>query len=145
MRPKNSKSVVKLWRNTHFYDKNISKETLEKIKPFVDLSNNISKDEKLLSFNELKTYLEKINISTIGMFFYDQMIKSYINKDSLSYDPINNLDSINLLYIIYLIYHESNNNNDILLLLGDQLEDMKTGFCPQGRTIRLLQIINLFL
>ena len=130
------------WRNTHFYDDNMSKDVLKKIKAFVDNSSEINKNDKLKSFDKLRKTLVKLNINPIVMIFYDGIINSYIQSDGKNYDPINNLDAIDLLYIIYLI---SQNNDDILLLLGDQLEDMKTGFCSQGRTIRLVQIITIFL
>lgn len=128
------------WCNTHFYDNNMSKDVLENIRALINKSINIPKDDKLESFDKLRKTLVKLN-NPITMIFYDKIINSYIQSDGKNYDPINNLDAIDLLYVIYLI---SQNNDDILLLLGDQLEDMKTGFCPQGRTVRLVQIITIF-
>ena len=128
--------------NTHYYDNNMGKEVFEKINQFRNTKDEINKDEKLSCFNNMRVELENIKTKDIAMKFYNQIIESYIQEDGKNYDPINELDPIDLLYIIYII---SKNNNTVISLLADQLEDMKTGFCPQGRTIRLVQIINSFL
>ena len=137
-----NQEINTVWRNTHFYDDNMSKDIIENIRVFVNKSTNISKDDKLESFDKFRKILVELNNNPIVIIFYDKIINSYIQSDGKNYDPINNLDAIDLLYVIYLI---SQNNDDILLLLCDQLEDMKTGFCPQGKTIRLVQIITIFL
>lgn len=142
MRKETPKSVVIPSTNTHYYDRIMSKEILEKIKPYAALSRDITKEDKLVCLRKLRAVLEKLNPKPIAMKFYDGIISSYIQEDGKNYDPINKLDPIDLLYTIYLIYQQ---NKDILLLVPDQLEDMKTGFCPQGRTIRLVQIIKIFL
>ena len=133
---------VNPWTQTHFYDKNISKEALEKIQPFLQISNNIKKEEKLSYFDILRKELVLIGGNKFDIRYYDQMINSYINEDNKNYDPINKLDPIDLLYIIYLIKIDK---KDILFILSEQLEDLRTGFCPQGRSIRLIQIIQAFL
>ena len=127
---------------THFYDKNISKEALETIKPFLRILRKNSKDEILSSFNTLRKELELFDCDKIGMKYYDQMINSYRIDDNKNYDPVNKLDSIALLYIVFLIQKD---NKEILIILSEQLKDLQTGFCPQGRSIRLIQIIQAFL
>jgi len=118
--------------NTHYYDKNISREILSKIGTF-------PKTNKIEKFNELRYDIIKYgNLSALK--YYDLIISSYVNNDGNNYDPINKIDTSDLLYII-----AKNYNNDLLPILIEQLEDMKTGVCPQGRTIRLLQIIGSFL
>ena len=126
------------WLLTHSYDKNISKDIYTKIKSLIPTFDNISKDGKLLVFAKLRSELN----TEISIKFYDQMINDYINNNMQNYDPLNELDPIDLLYIIYLI---SQNNNEILLVLNEQLKDMQSGSCPQGRSIRLLQTIYPFL
>lgn len=118
--------------NTHYYDKNISQETLSKIGTF-------PKTNKLEKFKELRYDIIKCGNLT-ALKYYDLMITSYINNDGSNYDPINKIDCADLLYLISKKY-----NQELLPILVEQLEDMKTGFCPQGKTIRLLQIIGSFL
>jgi len=139
---KTEKTVLNSWTKTHFYDKHISKEALEKIEPFILISKNINQEEKLSYFYTLRKELELIKSDKIGIKFYDKMIDSYVKDDGKNYDPINKLDPIDLLYIIYLIQKY---NKEILLILGEQLNDLRTGFCPQGRSVRLIQIILAFL
>ena len=134
--------VVNHWTQTHFYDKNISKEALGKIQPFLRISNNVKKEEKLSYFDILRKELELVGTDKIGMRHYDQMINSYKKNDGKNYDPINKLDPIDLLYIIFLIQKD---NKEILIILEEQLIDLRIGFCPQGRSVRLIQIIQAFL
>ncbi|GAG78666.1 unnamed protein product, partial [marine sediment metagenome] len=72
--------VVNPWTQTHFYDKNISKEALEKIQPFLQISNNIKKEEKLSYFDILRKELKLVGGNNFGIGYYDQMINSYINE-----------------------------------------------------------------
>ena len=129
------------WTNTHFYDNNISQDILDKIESLMLTSKDISKEDKLLCFDKLRNKLKSLNTSVIAMKFYDQIIESYVNDDGKNYDPINKLEPIDLLHRIFII---SETNHEITVSLKEQLEDMKTGFCPQGRSIRLIQIINAF-
>ncbi len=57
-----------------------------------------------------------------------------------NYDPTNNLSADDLLSILWK-YRE---NPDFLKELEIQLLDMQTGFCPQGRTHRLYQLVRAF-
>lgn len=118
--------------NTHYYDNNISLEILTKIGTF-------PKTNKVEKFNKLRYDIIKYGNLT-ALKYYDEIVQSYVNNDGSNYDPINKIDCSDLMYIIAKKY-----NNDLLPDLIEQLEDMKTGFCPQGRTIRLLQIIGSFL
>ena len=122
------------WTNTHYYDNNISEELICKV-----MGHVITVDNEC--FNLLRKDLVRLNIDNIGLKYYDQMILSHKNSDGSNYDPINKINAIDLLYIIYTI---SRDNDIVLTLLIEQLHDMKTGFCPQGRSIRLLQILYLF-
>jgi len=124
--------------NTHFYDRKISLELLEQVNQLTETGNKISKSEKLECFDVLRSDLVRNKIKRVGLRYYDAMVKSYNKSNKNNYDSINKLDCIDLLYIIYTL---SNDSDDIILLLKDQLTDMRTGFCPQGRTIRLIQII----
>lgn len=122
------------WTLTHSYDKNISPDLMKNINPYILDLKSISKDDKMLAFNTIKNKIK----DKIAVKYFDLIV----NDDKNNYDPINNLDTIDLLYIVYFI---SLNNNNIIELLVDQLKDLQTGSCPQGRTIRLIQIIQPFI
>jgi len=116
------------WLLTHSYDKLISKDLITKITRETNKIDNIDKIANILQ--------DKIK---------DPIAKIYLDKmliDNNNYDAINNLDSLKLLYLVALI---AENNDNIIPLLIEQLKDLQTGFCPQGRTIRLIQIIQPFL
>ncbi len=141
------------WNNTHFYDNNMSKEVINIINRTIKSFNSVSSPEKLEGFKNLRKTLIEKGLTKNGIGYYDQMIDIYstniTNKNknittttpTTNYDPINKMDAIDLLYGIYII---SLDNKDIIPILSEQLNDMRTGFCPQGRTIRLIQIIFSF-
>ena len=110
--------------DTHYYDNKISPDIIDIINK-MDITNT--------DLNQLRNKLIASKIDKTGLKYYDKIIK---NKDN--YDPINKLDIIKMLHIIN---HISDNNSDILLILKEQLSDLKSGFCLQGRSIRLLQIL----
>jgi len=136
------------WIDTHFYDKNISKEILDKLQILIDNSKDISYDDKLNAFYQI---IEKFKTSNkIIIYFLDQIVQTFINNNrdkkqdsnNKNYDSINKLETTDLLYIVYLI---SQKDENILSMLKEQIIDLQTGFCPQGRTIRLVQIIMPYL
>lgn len=108
--------------NTHYYDEKID-ITLIPNTPKATIDN--------LIFSQTRQKIKNVK-------YYDLML----NNDPANYDPINKLHALDLLYIVCEI---SLKNPEILELLEEQLNDMTTGFCPQGRTIRLYQIILPFL
>jgi hypothetical protein len=127
------------WTLTHSYDNCLSSDLLEKVNTLINRFSEISREEKLNAF----VYLRREIIHDItALKFYDKMIDDFIQNTNNNYDPVNNIDTIALLYMVYLIYVD---NPNIIPLLVEQLKDMKTGFCPQGRTVRLVQLIQPYL
>jgi len=54
-------------------------------------------------------------------------------------------DQINQIYVLDLMYICSDfTSDDFISEFDTQLFDMSTGFCEQGRTIRLIQLIRAF-
>ena len=139
-----SKKVDKKWTETHFYDNNISKSIIESIQPLLIKSGTVSKEDKLVIFDDIRTLLTEIKTNEIGMKYYDQIIQSFMKDGEGNYDSTNKLDAIDLLYVICMLSVHMNNDS-MLLLLKEQLEDLQSGFCPQGRTIRFMQIISSFM
>lgn len=60
---------------------------------------------------------------------------------SVNFDPTNNLWADDLISLCWVYRH----NPYFITELEIQLTDMSTGFCPQGRTHRLYQIILPFI
>lgn len=107
------------WIQTHTYDGQL---------PQLDLNCQ----ENVPAISELRHKIEMIN--PLVLTFFDVIVRDKGRPPN--FDPTNNLDAYYLLNFIavnqqYLDYS----------LFIEQLQDMNTGFCPQGRTTRLYQII----
>lgn len=124
---------------THFYDGKLI-ERKEEIKNFLLKASGVTIESKRVSFGILKSkLLERPLFMGIPVMFYDLLV------NSSAFDPTNQVKVDDLLYLCCLISENKNVNiNDFLGILIIQLEDMATGFCPQGQTTRLLQIVLSF-
>ncbi len=107
--------------NTHAYDGKIKNELYFK---------QLTLDEKLQKGQEL---LQCLNNP------YLQIIINDIGT-SKNYDPTNCLNADDLLCLCW----EYKDDEDFIQELNIQLLDMATGFCPQGRTHRLYQLLVAF-
>ncbi len=70
-------------------------------------------------------------------------------EDPSNYDPINKLSTYNILNFLakYVkdLDNDKFNSDDLLMNFSEQIHDMyTTGQCPQGRCVRLFQIVSLF-
>lgn len=125
--------------DTHHYDR--------KIKP-----------AKTLVPSKWKTFTPSERQTLISNFYKEitdvpakNMIKTIVRDidTPANYDPINDnyADEIfaNILYLINTSPSEKNSQipDTINNLIVEQLNDMYTGACPQGRSTRLFQIYNL--
>jgi hypothetical protein len=64
-----------------------------------------------------------------------------------NYDKTNDLDAVDVLYLIMEEFNTMNDENcrkDLWLILEEQLADMRKGNCAQGRAIRLFQVLVAF-
>jgi hypothetical protein len=116
--------------DTHYYDNklNLSElKGLEKIK-------HLSFTKKISLANDLLLHLKDI----IAISFLKKIIVDF-GKDS-NLDKTNELIADDLICLCW--FHR--NNIDFIECLETQLNDMSTGFCPQGRTHRLFQILIAF-
>lgn len=109
--------------NTHTYDHSIPPLPIS----FTLLFSNTN---KIIPIQNLRSHLSH----PLSLHFFDQIVIDHYNPPN--FDQTNNLSAYDLLYLIALHFE----NIDIPSL-SEQLQDMSTGFCPQGRTIRLYQII----
>lgn len=96
-----------------------------------------SVDEKKEAFTHL---IEKLNNQSAKMMV-KIMITNLSTEKGPNYQQINNLDSSDILMdLIQCI-----DNTDVLKGLNEQLADIRNlGFCPSGRTTRLLQLWSAF-
>lgn len=115
--------------NTHNYDGNIDFNIPESIKliPFEIKKRKIIEERENV----------KAKISDRAFDFFDQSLKEL---DSVNFDDKNNIFYIDVLYMCCVHFKE----DDFMILFSDQFEDMSTGFCIQGRTTRLIQLLKAF-
>lgn len=115
--------------NTHSYDGKINTSLLSynilSIEDKQELGAKLLIKAKEVMSHTAVNYLENI-ISNIGT--------------QSNIDITNNLTADDLIPLC-LIYYD---NQEFMKILEEQLEDMATGFCPQGRTHRLFQVIVAF-
>jgi len=123
--------------NTHFYDDKVGK-VIDGMSHQINRVHQISKEEKQKAFETLQKTLVKV-------LFPEEMSYLYrlISEKDKNHDTINHLFVDDLLYLCYeKIVIEI--NNDFIEEFRTQLRDLPSGFCVQGRTIRLLQILLAF-
>lgn len=80
----------------------------------------------------------KDKITPKAFIYLHGIIKDY--GTSKNYDPTNKLSADDLLYLTSYHLHDET----FIILLIEQLENMEAGFCEQGRTHRLFQLILAF-
>lgn len=117
--------------NTHSYDGKIIPTNL---KEKLETASFLSLEEKKRRGEALLNYAFSENAR-----HYLQGIIDDISRPQ-NYDPTNQLRADDLLCLCY----EFRQNEDFNKELEIQLLDMKTGFCPQGRTHRLYQLLQAF-
>ena len=122
---------------THYYDGKLEHIKAE-MKEQLDRVACVDDDEKQTAFQCLKAYVEE-NCSLREM----QILVRLIDEKDKYHDTVNHLYVDALLYLCYenIVLLE---NFEFLDNFKRQLRDMPTGFCAQGRTIRLLQLLVAF-
>lgn len=120
--------------NTHNYDGKLHITDLPQLLVIKELPLDQKRQRGLELLEAAK--VKKINKRAI----------SYLRKIISSMGSTSNIDSTNKLVADDLIClcWEHKDNPIFLSNLEDQLIDMRTGFCPQGRTHRLFQILLAF-
>lgn len=114
-------------KNVHEYD---GKLLIPELNKFDD-------NYKITQIKELLPKLTKIN----AVKMLQKIGQAIIIKSDENIDQENNVDASDILANIL-----SKNYINIINLLDEQLDDMfLLGQCPQGRTTRLLQILNLMI
>lgn len=123
--------------NTHYYDGKL-KDTISTFEDeFNHIKNEVNNEKILFAIR----YLNEVCIQKGCSSRAKQSLHKIIHDRSGNIDSINGLNAEILLYIIYTRIIDSD-NNDTFELLNTQLDEMMSGLCPQGRCIRLLQILK---
>lgn len=112
--------------DTHTFDGKLDKNLILSLSEVSKLSN----EEKREKCNILCKYINNDKM---------KIIINDAGRES-NYDKSNDIHAADLLYICV----DFSTNKDFIELLRIQLTDMNTGFCPQGRTHRLFQLIMAF-
>lgn len=126
--------------NLHFFDDKLVHAS-EWIRPDVERVSQLDPIAKTDAIAKLKEMLIEFPFQIPGALEVFDIVSN--EHDSSNRDPITNLSTPDLLFILYeRIVNEQ--YEDCLDILITQLSDMRTGMCPQGRVTRLLQIIVMF-
>lgn len=123
--------------NVHHYDGKWE-DTDKYIKEIKSISIEIKKQAIASLRQRLVNFL---NTDNIGVALYNFDI---IARDNV-YDPINKINVYDLMYILEGVCKHYEDCTDLLKLIVEQLIDMSTGLCPQGRTTRLYQLAVSFI
>lgn len=118
--------------NTHTYDSQLAINLI----PGLTEMKEMNIEDKKIRGQELLDAAPDMN--AISKLFLTQIIASMGSPANI--DASNGLIADDLLSICW-IYRE---NPKFILELDIQLQDMITGFCPQGRTHRLFQLLLAF-
>lgn len=120
--------------NTHIFDGQLSSSKLI-IASYLS-SDPISPSSLDIAYHYLQ--------NKIGNPIMNRLIAEAINfsrTDNRNYDPTNDLYIDEVLYLCYKILLNAPADSDLLLTMNEQLQDIQTGWCSQGRIYRLLQIV----
>lgn len=124
--------------DVHYYDGKID-DCKDIIRDYITEYNQLPQERKdtfiQILQDKLSRYQEFTGKSVAGF----QILKNGYQTE-FNYDPINKISADHLIYICCLI-----DNSDFDLLLIEQIGDIIDGQCAQGRTIRLLQLIIIFI
>lgn len=114
---------------THFYDGKINK-----VLPIENNLTVIEKREKgIILYNNVKNIINPIALHFLKIMIHDM---GHANN----YDATNKIYADDLICLCCQHMH----NDDFIKELEIQLLDMKNGFCSQGRTHRLYQLLIAF-
>jgi hypothetical protein len=130
--------------NTHHYDGNL-RELIDIVGPHINRASLIPRDRKLLSFVILRrTLLADRSFDRAAGMALNTIITTYERHGRIrgggNYDPSNDLYADDLLYLLYEIVMKKG-VADTGVIINQQLSDMLSGMCAQGRTHRLFQLV----
>jgi hypothetical protein len=120
--------------DTHTYDGKLVFNTCTDL---ISIAQTLSLDQKREKGRDIRTIADPL-FDPMALHYLDVIINDIGTADNI--DTTNNLVADDLLCLCW----EYRNNSDFMKELELQLLDMNTGFCPQGKTHRLFQILEIF-
>jgi len=121
------------------------------------LKKFFKKDMELHSYDRIINFKVEEEILLLDKEFKKEKVLNYVTliTDKISpesrfflsgiVNDIERFDEINQVFILDLMYICTNfGTEDFLSEFDIQLRDMQTGFCEQGRSIRLIQLLRAF-
>ena len=126
-------------QNTHYYDGQLINRKQE-LAPKLDQLHRLSAKKKSKLVLRLQHKLEQ-KLDRIAQIHLDLIINSIGTQSN--YDPTNDLNADDLLYLCAFEIVKAD-NTEFGELFIEQLIDLQTGNCPQGRTHRLFQLLVAF-
>ena len=124
-----------LYTETHTYDGKLGNRKRE-IQKKLDAAKLIAQEEKINDLSVLEVFLKDSGASAQALSYFQRIADI---QDENNYDPTNDLSATDLLWICSSVSDEERKNMAEILIV--QLEDMSLGFCPQGRSTRLAQVV----
>ncbi len=116
--------------DTHSYDGLLSTTQLSNL---IDVQK-LSIEQKKERGNDLCNIIK----NSVALKYLHEIISSIGSNQN--FDPTNNISADDLIALCWLYRHNPNFIDELEI----QLSDMTTGFCPQGRTHRLFQLVLAF-
>lgn len=119
-----------MFANTHTYDGNIPKSLVFVEGQMLPINDNV-----------VDVIIDK---AIILKFQPEAIFRLHIMKNDMG--TLNNYDATNDLWVdeLLMLCARHVHNIDFMQELHIQLMDMETGFCPQGRTHRIFQLLFCF-
>jgi hypothetical protein len=122
--------------NTHYYDRSLKEGYRELVK-------KQDKDTDFLSINmPIHTLFDELYNTLNLLRIIDGDIRNMLelirNDTKNNYDPLNDIDTMDILNRTWYYVRKMELIDRIMLF--KQIEEIKNGPCPQGRTTRIYQI-----
>jgi len=129
--------------NTHFFDGKLEEAIQKHLFKDIERVKHYTKEKK----NGFVYLQQKKGYTPAGINCLNTIIQTYeqCGRGGGNYDSINYLYACDLLYLVYekIIKEEESPEieGESFKMLVFQLDEMASGMCAQGRTIRLLQVL----
>ena len=128
--------------NTHYYDGKLVDTVPVDVKNIPD----VQKLERIRALQAMLPQLVKLTPQAIHNL--NTIVEDYASAGGANnHDSTNGLKAEELLCMIHglmTVNAADEKRKDVAVLLADQLHEMSSGMCPQGRTHRLYQVILCF-
>lgn len=122
--------------NTHYYDRLLKEGYKELVKKQNETTDYLAINMSIGTlFNELYDTLDKLRLIDGDIKDMLELIK---NDTKNNYDPLNDIDTIDILNRTW--YYVRKMELEDRIMLFSQIGEIKNGPCPQGRTTRIYQI-----